>query len=70
MNAAPKPMVARQPQKNRKMGVAEMQSALHSAAPSISPKSKGKGKSAANGGGFALDLMDDDDLDRQFVRSA
>ena len=68
MNAAPRPVVKQQ--KQRKMGVAEMHSALHSAAPSMGPKSKGKGKSASNGGGFALDLMEDDDLDRQFVRSA
>jgi methyl-accepting chemotaxis protein len=70
MSAAAKPMTAKPKQKNRKMDVAEMHSALHSAAPSIGPKSKGKGKSASNGGGFALDLMEDDDLDRQFVRNS
>jgi methyl-accepting chemotaxis protein len=64
--AASKPVAASASLKGRRMAVAEMHSALHSAAPQLTAK-KPKQQAA---GGFALDLDEgDDDLDRQFVRS-
>lgn len=64
---AAQPVAARGNLKARKMGVAEMHTALRSAAPKLGG-SKGKGK--ANGGGFSLDLEEnEDELDRQFMRS-
>ncbi len=63
---AAQPVAARGNLKARKMGVAEMQTALRSAAPKLGgTKSKAKAKS----GGFALELEDEDELDRQFMRS-
>jgi methyl-accepting chemotaxis protein len=67
-SSAPRTIAASVSLKGRRLGVAEMHSALHSAAPKLSAK-KTKSK-ATSSGGFALDLQDDEDeLDRQFVRS-
>ncbi|WP_187967990.1 HAMP domain-containing methyl-accepting chemotaxis protein [Aquibium microcysteis] len=65
---AAKPVAVRATLAGRKLGVAEMHTALRSAAPKLGgPKSKAR----ANGGGFALDLEgDEDELDRQFMRNS
>jgi len=53
--------------KGRKMGVAEMHTALRSAAPKLGG-STAKGRAS---GGFSLDLEgDEDELDRQFMRNS
>ncbi|MDN2581693.1 methyl-accepting chemotaxis protein [Aquibium sp. ELW1220] len=65
---AAKPVAVRASLKGRKMGVAEMHTALRSAAPKLGGT---KAKTKGNGGGFALDLEgDEDELDRQFMRNS
>jgi methyl-accepting chemotaxis protein len=63
-----KPVAVRPSLAGRKLGVAEMHTALRSAAPKLGGS---KGKPKASGGGFSLDLEgDEDELDRQFMRNS